>query len=349
LRAQLAEQSSTLLPQHPRIKEMRAQVADLDAQIRAEGEKLVRSLESEAKVAGARLEALSANLDQFKRQTASTSDQDVPLRALDREAKAQRDLFESYLAKYREASARDSIAAAPADARIISRAVVSNVPYFPKKMPIALIAALGTLCLSTAFVGTGALLSGETYRPVSRRTDAIAVAAPAPRPANARSRATDLLPPAPNLPSPASHQPQAAVAAASGPSGPTVDDIVAGLQQSGAGARSIAVIGSARNVGTTLTAIALARALARTARVVLVDLAFASPNVDVISNDPAAPGMAELVRGMASFGDIITRDRSSRAHGLRRPGRQRRLWTVPVPDALGRRRCIVTKLRLSCA
>jgi tyrosine-protein kinase Etk/Wzc len=99
LRAQLAEQSSTLLPQHPRIKEMRAQVADLDAQIRAEGEKLVRSLESEAKVAGARLEALSANLDQFKRQTASTSDQDVPLRALDRETKAQRDLFESYLAK----------------------------------------------------------------------------------------------------------------------------------------------------------------------------------------------------------------------------------------------------------
>src|SRR4029077_11933556 len=87
LRAQLAEQSSTLLPQHPRIKEMRAQVADLDAQIRAEGEKLVRSLESEAKVAGARLEALSANLDQFKRQTASTSDQDVPLRALDRETK----------------------------------------------------------------------------------------------------------------------------------------------------------------------------------------------------------------------------------------------------------------------
>ena len=59
LRAQLAEQSSTLLPQHPRIKEMRAQIADLDQQIRAEGERLVRSLENEAKVAGARLETLS--------------------------------------------------------------------------------------------------------------------------------------------------------------------------------------------------------------------------------------------------------------------------------------------------
>ncbi len=186
LRAQLAEQSSTLLPQHPRIKEMRAQIADLDQQIRAEGDRLVRSLESEAKVAGARLETLSANLDQFKRQTASTSDQDVQLRALEREAKAQRDLFESYLAKYREATARDSIAAAPADARIISRAVVSNIPYFPKKMPIVLIAALGTFCLATAFVVTGALLSGETYRPApSRRPTPVRVVAARRRRASA--------------------------------------------------------------------------------------------------------------------------------------------------------------------
>src|SRR5882724_334120 len=187
LRAQLAEQSSTLLAQHPRIKEMRAQISDLDGQIRSEGERLSRSLENEAKVAGARLETLSAALDQLKGQAASTSDQDVQLRALEREAKAQRDLFESYLAKYREATARDSIAAAPADARIISRAVVSNIPYFPKKMPIILIAALGTFCLATAFVVTGALLSGETYRPAPRAADAVPVvtAAPAARPANA--------------------------------------------------------------------------------------------------------------------------------------------------------------------
>jgi Mrp family chromosome partitioning ATPase len=105
-----------------------------------------------------------------------------------------------------------------------------------------------------------------------------------------------------------------AVVAASTPAGATIDDIAAVLHQSGEGGRSIAVIGSARNTGTTLTAIALARTLARTARVVLVDLAFSSPNIDVISNDPAAPGMAELVRGQASFGDVITRDRGSRAH-----------------------------------
>ena len=318
LRAQLAEQSSTLLPQHPRIKEMRAQIADLDQQIRGEGERLARSLESEAKVAGARLETLSANLEQLKRQTASTSDQDVQLRALEREAKAQRDLFESYLAKYREATARDSIAAAPADARIISRATVSNVPYFPKKMPIVLIVVLGTFCLATAFVVTSALLSGDSYRPAPLRIDTTPPSLPvAPvRATAARTRATDRLPVAPSLPEPPTRQAAVPPIAAAQPvaAGPTVDEIAAALLQAGEGGRQVVVIGAARNVGTTLTAIALARSLAQSARVVLVDLAFASPNIDVISNDPNAPGIADLVRGMASFGDIITRDRLSQAH-----------------------------------
>ncbi|MBN9013386.1 MAG: GumC family protein, partial [Rhizobiales bacterium] len=133
LRAQLAEQSSTLLGGHPRIKELKAQIADLDKQIREEAGKLSRSLENDARIAEARVESLSANLDQLKRQATSTNGQDVQLRALDREAKAERDLLESYLAKYREATARESIDAAPADGRIISRGIVSNTPNYPKK------------------------------------------------------------------------------------------------------------------------------------------------------------------------------------------------------------------------
>ena len=47
LGAQLAEQSSTLLGGHPRIRELKAQIADLERQIRTEGERVVRSLENE--------------------------------------------------------------------------------------------------------------------------------------------------------------------------------------------------------------------------------------------------------------------------------------------------------------
>src|SRR5690606_17699478 len=95
LRAQLAEQSSTLLGNHPRIRELRAQIADLERQIRGEAERLVRALENDATIAGARVEQLTRNLDLLKRQASSTNEQDVHLRALEREAKAQRDLLES--------------------------------------------------------------------------------------------------------------------------------------------------------------------------------------------------------------------------------------------------------------
>jgi MinD-like ATPase involved in chromosome partitioning or flagellar assembly len=43
-------------------------------------------------------------------------------------------------------------------------------------------------------------------------------------------------------------------------------------------------------------------------------MAFNAPNLSVISTDPNAPGIADLVRGSASFGDIITRDQYSRVH-----------------------------------
>ena len=178
LRAQLAEQSSQLLSGHPRIKELKAQIGDFDKQIRAEAEKLVRTLENEARIAGARVEASSANLDMVKRQAASTNEQDVQLRALERESKAQRDLLESYLAKYRETTARETIGSAPPDAKIISAAIASNTPYFPKKLPIVAVATLITLILSAGLVTTGELLhasagapalpAGDTFRAQGR-------------------------------------------------------------------------------------------------------------------------------------------------------------------------------------
>ena len=159
LRAQLAEQSSTLLPQHPRIKELRAQIADLEAQIRTEGERAARSLENDAKVSDARMGTLDTGLDQLKRQASVSNEQDVQLRALERDAKSQRDLLESYLAKYREATARDSIDAASPDARVISTATVSSTPSWPKTLPTVLVAALGVLALSIGFALTSELLA----------------------------------------------------------------------------------------------------------------------------------------------------------------------------------------------
>jgi Mrp family chromosome partitioning ATPase len=94
-----------------------------------------------------------------------------------------------------------------------------------------------------------------------------------------------------------------------------VGNLALALRRVGEAGRRITVVGVARNVGTTYTAIGLSRALVQQgARVVLVDLSLDSPNLSILSTNPDAPGIADLVRGTASFGEIVTRDRFSRVH-----------------------------------
>ena len=315
LRAQLAEQSSTLLDNHPRIKELKAQLGDLDRQIRDEASKMSRSLDNDARIAGGRVESLSAALDQLKKQATSNNGQDVQLRALDREAKAQRDLLESYLAKYREANTRENIDAAPGEGRIISRAIVSNKPAYPKKMPIVLIVTLATLLLSTGLIVTGELLRMTAPRAVASLAASVA---PSREP-----RADKLVERAqvPDEPSPS------VVPTALG----EIEQLAETLRAAGQGAHKITVVGTAPGESITLTTLTLARLLARSARVAVVDLAGSSPTVAAVSVDGNAPGLAELMQGTASFSEVITRDKFSRLHLVNagRPGFDRTLLQSP--------------------
>lgn len=308
LRAQLAEQSTQLLDRHPRIMELKAQVGDLDKQIRAEAEKLARSLENDARVASAKVDASSANLDMVKRQAASTSEQDVQLRALDREAKAQRDLLEFYLAKYRETTARETIGTAPADAKIISAAIASNTPYFPKKVPIVSVATLITLILCSGLVATGELLrqsSGAGVIPAAARPQTRVDLASRARAAMARP--VDVEPAVmaaepPPVPPPSDTAPAA------------VGDVAQRLRANASLGRGVAVTGATPSIATTPGSLALARALAADAKVVLVSLVSGDAGAEALGLPSDTAGIVEVVRGAASFGQVIRRDKSSRAH-----------------------------------
>jgi polysaccharide biosynthesis transport protein len=316
LTAQLAEQSSSLLGNHPRIKELKAQIDDLNKQIRHEAEIMARSFENDAKLADARVEAQMSMFDQFKNQAATTNEQDVQLRALERDAKSQRDLLESYLAKYREASARDSIASAPPDARVISRATVSNVPAYPKKLPTVLIVTLATLLVSGGVVLTREFLGNQP-------SEGTEVSSNVPRAASETGRG-----PGPLARMLAAKEKLAARAAsavkgvqkfAEPDPAPTpvgipvsaVEDFAHHLHGEGVPNSQIAIFGAEPHLDRTGLAIQFSRALAREARVVLVGLGSGDAAITEIAAEPYAAGLAELVAGTASYGDIITRDQFS--------------------------------------
>ncbi len=160
---ELAQLSATLLPSHPRIKQLNSELADVRAQIRDEAKKIVEGLKNEAEVASARETSLRNSLNDTKAQASGQSDAEIKLRALEREAKANRDLLESYLARYRDASARHDMGAVPAQAAIVSRAHASILPSFPKRGPLSLLVMAATALLALSYVVARELIgaSGE--------------------------------------------------------------------------------------------------------------------------------------------------------------------------------------------
>lgn len=345
LQARIAQESRTLLPGHPRMKELRAQLADLEARIVTEAERTVRSLENDALIAGARVASLETALDRQKDSASRANEQEVKLRALEREAKSERDLLESYLSRYREASARAALDTLPADARIVSRAVPASAPFFPRKGPIIAIATFATLLMSIVLLASGELLSGRAMVPQRRpveeddedvaepemdadRKNQMTADPPAAMPTPVASVPVVVTPPpaqsdplpveAQSAPAP-SEQPAASktapVSVAAG-SDPTTDQVepraepepVAQVQpppEPFIGA-SFLFIGVDDAASSQLAALAFARrAVGRGHSVVLVDLA-----------DTGRDGLSDVVAGRLGIGQVIEPDRLSRMHRI---------------------------------
>lgn len=166
IRGKIADLSTTLLDGHPQMKALRSQLVGIREQITSESMKIAAGLENDANVARSRETQLIQQLNTVKADSARAGTDEVGLKALEREATAQRQLLETYLARYREATTRLDKGASPADARVISSAVEPHEASFPKVIPITIVAALATFVLSAVIVMLSELFSGRALRPV---------------------------------------------------------------------------------------------------------------------------------------------------------------------------------------
>lgn len=336
VQAQISDLSTSLLDGHPRIKALKAQLASLRQQIAEETRKVVSSLDSDANVARMREAELVKQLNATKAQSAQAGDQQVGLNALEREASAQRQLLETYLARYREATSRMDSNATPADARVISRASEPGSPNFPKVLTITMVAGVATLVLSIIIVMFAELFSGRALKPVgpidpldgngpvdgSRRTkreepDFTAAAeadlATAPRArtvAQAREAVRDMsLTPEPQADVPASVEPVQ-------PVGPDDEFSIAAVARylTRNGISKAVAISPSGDDGSAAT-VMLARAIAKAGRtVILIDMTGSGCPTDLMADAKDLPGVTDLVCGDVAFGEAIHADRSSDAH-----------------------------------
>ncbi len=324
LQGQVADLSTTLLDGHPRLKALKSQVEGIRAQIRAETRTVLSSLENEAKVGELREQQLTQQLNALKAKSAQAGEEEVGLRALEREATAQRQLLETYLARYREATSRTADAT-PADARIISNAVVPTGASFPKVMPITIVAALATFLLSCIIIMLSELFSGRALRPVT----AGAERPPArPRPAIAAVAAagsgtdTSAMPPvlddavelSPLSPAIAAEATDAAPEQIHETAEPdfSIEAVADHLRENEV--RIAISVSPGGDEGSTAT-VMLARLIAEDDRkVVLIDLTGSGCPTRLMARSAQLPGITNLLAGEVPFTDTIHADRFSDAH-----------------------------------
>ena len=298
LKAQIAQESRTLLPGHPRMKELNAQLEGLDSEIRIAIEKAARGLDNDARLAAAQVTSLNATLAAQSKVVATGNVDEVELRALELDARTARDQLESYLQKYREAIARDADNATPADARVISVASAPRSPTFPKKIETLVLGTLAGLLLSTGVVVSHALLSADPVAPATPVREV--------RPSPARRREDE---PAMDRIEQPEGWASGDFASAEGLAAHLLADV-----EPGAPLRLL-VAGEGAG-GSSSLALALARNLAGHGGAILVDL---GPTQDWLADafhrepetDGDQPGMGELLAGETSYAAVIQRDLAS--------------------------------------
>jgi exopolysaccharide transport family protein len=153
LARELANLSSRYGPRHPEVVNAEAQRRDIDAQIGAEISRIIGSLQNNVSVAETRVASLEQSLRDIRGETGESGQAMVQLRELEREAAANRAVYESFLNRFKETSQQQDLQVP--DSRIISPATAPLSPSYPRK---ALSLALALVLSAMLGVGLAFLL-----------------------------------------------------------------------------------------------------------------------------------------------------------------------------------------------
>jgi exopolysaccharide transport family protein len=143
-----ADLSSKYGARHPLVANVHAQLRDTQRLINEEIQRILQSMRHDYDVARSREASLQQSFDQLQGVSSSSGQAQVRLRELQREAEANRTLYESYLARYKEATAQESLEMP--DSHVVTKASIPIGPSWPKTwfvLGLALTLGLGVGCV----------------------------------------------------------------------------------------------------------------------------------------------------------------------------------------------------------
>ena len=289
---------------HPKIITARAEVGEIREQIEIGIGNITLGLHNEIVVAEARKDGLNERLTELKSEVALLNRTGVQLRALEREADANRMLFETFLVRLKETTAQESFQ--QSDSAILSRADVPESPSFPKKRRLLPLSLLGSVFLGVLLAFAIEKLD-RGFRSMEQVEQMTGVAP------------LGLIPLLKGLGNP-SDTPSAYILKNPGSAfGEAIRSLATSLLLAEIGTRHKVILITSATVkeGKSSVTTSLARSQASLGKkVVIVDCDLRRPTVNKVFGFQSKPGLVEVISGEVSFDEAMQKDPKSGAHVL---------------------------------
>ncbi|HEY0835745.1 MAG TPA: polysaccharide biosynthesis tyrosine autokinase [Azospirillum sp.] len=318
--AQLAREASDLLSRyaerHPQMLKVRAELAQVRSRIASEVDRLVQGLRGELVVLRSRESGLAGQIREVESRVLEQNRAEVRLRELEREAQANRAIYEAFLSRFKETGEQEHIQ--QADVRIISQAEVPGAPSYPRTRLLISAAAMLGLVAGTVLVLVLEQLD-NTFRNRDQLEEATGLPAlgliPAIQSATGRRRVESYL----------SDNPASSFAEAFRITWFALKHSLPDDES-----KVVVVTSSVPEEGKSLTALSLARTAANLSlRVVLVDADLRRSSIAEMLNLQLDRGIADVLSGQATVDDVVVKDPRSNVDVLSgRPIKPRQLDLV---------------------
>jgi capsular exopolysaccharide synthesis family protein len=287
LQGRLAELSTTLGDGNPQIQQLRAAIARVHGEMRAEVTRQTAALRADLKVANAKVATLRQSLAAARTESTRSSSGQARLAALRVEADSNRAVLNAFLTRLHEANTSATLLQR-ANAEIVAPASVPLVRTFPKTKLLLAVAAVGS-----TMVGFGAAVARERAVPTFRSGEEIEI--------ETGIRTLALIPLIDNPQAP----PEVALASAGSFYGEAIRTLYTALllrQRM----RMFVVTSARPGEGKTVLAASLALVAAKTGRkVLLVDADLCTTGASRIFRLTNNEGVAELVDGSKLFDEVV--------------------------------------------
>jgi uncharacterized protein involved in exopolysaccharide biosynthesis/Mrp family chromosome partitioning ATPase len=150
LRKELLQINSEMAAEGPystfyKLKALQERGAVVLKQMNQEMNRILGALANEVGVARKKESQLAQSFQEIESQMGDAAHSNLQLIQLQREADANRSIYETFLARYKQAMEQESLAMP--DARLISRAVPPENPVYPNKLRFLLIGIIGGLAV----------------------------------------------------------------------------------------------------------------------------------------------------------------------------------------------------------